>query len=1043
MSLSSTSIKRPVLTIVMNLVLILFGVIGFTFLGIREFPSIDPPVVSVSTTYSGANADIIESQITEPLEKSINAIEGIRNISSSSTQGRSRISVEFNLDKDLEEAANDIRDKVSGASGDLPDDIDALPEVSKADADSRAIITMTVQSNTRNQLEISDYAENVIAQRLQTLPGVSSIQIWGEKRYAMRLWIDPMKLAAYRLTTLDVRNALDRENVELPSGKVTGDNTELTVKTLGNLVTEEQFNNLIIKTDGANIIRFKDVGRAELGPENFETMLRESEQQMLGLAIVPQPGTNYLDIASAFYERYEQLKNELPKDIILNVALNDTIFVKKSVIEVAETILIALILVILIIYLFFRDWSIAFRPLIDIPVSLIATFFIMYLFGFSINVLTLLAIVLATGLVVDDGIVVTENIYKKVEEGMSPIEAAIKGSNEIFMAVISISVTLAAVFLPVIFLEGFVGRLFREFGVVIAAAVLISAFVSLTLTPMLNAYLMKGGKQKKSKFYIKTEPYFERMNAGYAESLNKFMAKKWLSFPIIAVCFGLIALLFTIIQKETAPYDDRSQVSVNVTGPEGASYEYTDRFMVELAELVNDSVPEKTSNLVLTSPGFSGTGSSNTGRMYLRLSEPNERERSQKDIADLLTKETKKYSEAKTFVSQQPTISVNRRGGLPVQYIIQAPNFEQLREKVPEFMEAANNDPTFAVTDVDLKFNKPELSVTINRDKAQSLGVSVIDVAQTLQLALSGQRFGYYIQNGRQYQVIGQYDRQDRNDPLDLTSTFVRSNTGELIQLDNLVAIEEQSSPPQLYHNNRFLSATVSAGLAPGKSIGDGIAALDAIADKVLDDGFTTDLGGESRDFRESGSNTLFAFGLALLLVYLILSAQFESFIDPLIIIMTVPLAVAGALVSLWLFGQTWNIFSQIGTIMLIGLVTKNGILIVEFANKLKEHGKSVKEAILEAAEARLRPILMTSLAISLGALPIAMALGAAAKSRMGMGIVIVGGTLFSLILTLYIIPAIYSMWSKEHRPNKELIAAEKAERDERDENKKLDLAEV
>ncbi len=1018
MSLSTLSIKRPVLTIVMNLALILFGVIGYTYLGVREFPSIDPAQISVRTNYTGANADIIESQITEPLEKAINSIDGIRNITSSSNQGSSNITIEFNLDKDLEEAANDVRDKVSQAVRQLPQDIDAPPVVSKADADSEAIIAMTVQSDSKNTLELSDYAENVIAERLQTIPGVSSVQIWGNRKYAMRLWIDPVRLASYGLTVADVRNALEAQNVELPSGKLTGANTELTVKTLGNLSTEEEFNNIIILSDSEKIVRLSDVGRAALEAENLETKLSESGQTMVGLAVIPQPGTNYLDIADGFYKEFEQFKKDLPKDIKLNIALDNTVFVKKAVTEVAETLAISIILVILIIYLFFRNWAIAFRPLIDIPVSLIATFFIMWLFGFSINVLTLLAIVLATGLVVDDGIVVTENIYKKVEEGMSPIEAAVKGSNEIFFAVISISITLAAVFLPVIFLEGFVGRLFREFGVVIGAAVLVSAFVSLTLTPMLNAYLIKGGEQKRSKFYNWSEPLFQKMNSGYAEALGKFMRRKWLSFPILAACIGLIWLFFTTLQKETAPYDDRSMVSIGVTAPEGASYDYMDRFMTELDELITDSIPEKKVGLIITSPGW-GSGSVNTGRARIALVEPSERDRSQKEVAEEITKLSKTLPEAKTNVSQQPTIAVNRRGGLPIQYIIQAPNFEKLQEKIPQFMEEASQDPTFSTTDVNLKFNKPELYVTIDREKAQSLGVSVIDVAQTLQLSLSGQRFGYFMMNGKQYQVMGQFDKKDRNEPIDLTSMFVKSTDGQLIQLDNVVTIEEQSSPPQLYHNNRYMSATVSAGLAPGKSISDGIDAMERIREKVLDDTFTTDLGGESRDFAESNSNTAFAFGLALLLIFLILAAQFESFIDPFIIILTVPMAVAGALFSLWLFDQTWNIFSQIGTIMLIGLVTKNGILIVEFANQLREQGKSKMEAIMEASESRLRPILMTSLAIALGALPIALSLGAASTSRIGMGVVIVGGTLFSLILTLFVIPAIYFMWSREkkHRP--------------------------
>ncbi len=1018
MSLSTISIKRPVLAIVMNLMIVLFGIIGYTYLGVREFPSIDPAQITVQTSYTGANADIIESQITEPLEKAINSIDGIRNISSTSAQGSSVINIEFNLDKNLEEAANDVRDKVSQAIRSLPQDLTAPPVVSKADANSDPILTMTMKSDNKNVLELTDYAENVILQRLQTIPGVSSVQIWGQRKYAMRLWIDPVKLAAYGCTASDVLNALNKQNVELPSGKLTGDNTELSVKTVGNLSTEEEFNNIIVKSDGEKIVRLQDVAKASLEAENLETRLSDSGQTMIGLAITPQPGTNYLDISEEFYKQYELLKKDLPKEFELNVAIDTTIFIKKAILEVAETLLIALLLVTLVIYLFFRDWAIAFRPLIDIPVSLIATFFIMYICGFSINVLTLLAIVLATGLVVDDGIVVTENIFKKVEEGMSPIEAAVKGSNEIFFAVISISVTLAAVFLPIIFLEGFVGRLFREFGIVIGAAVLISAFVSLSLTPMLNAYLMKGGKQKRSKFYEMTEPFYDNLNKGYARSLENFMKRKWLSFPILIICLGLSVLFYNILQKETAPYDDRSMILMNVTGPEGATYDYMDRFMQDLSEMITDSVPEKKVSLIVTSPGFIA-GSVNRGFARISLIDPSERERSQKDITEKLTGYSKKYNDIKISVSEQPTISVNRRGGLPVQFIIQAKNFEMLEKKIPEFMEEASKDPTFSITDVNLKFNKPEIYITINREKAESLGVSVLDVAQTIQLSLSGQRFSYFLMNGKQYQVIGQFDKKDRDQPLDLASIFVRNKSGDLIQLDNLVTMEEQSSPPQLFHNNRYMSATVSAGLAPGKSIGDGIEAMERIKEKVLDDSFTTDLGGESRDFAESNSNTMFAFGLALLLIFLILAGQFESFVDPFIIILTVPMAVAGALFSLWLFGQTWNIFSQIGTVMLIGLVTKNGILIVEFANQLREQGKSKYDAVMEASESRLRPILMTSLTLALGAMPIAVSIGAASQSRMGMGIVIVGGTIFSLILTLYVIPAVYLMWSREkkHRP--------------------------
>ncbi|MDF2455730.1 MAG: cation/multidrug efflux pump [Cytophagaceae bacterium] len=1013
-SLSTISINRPVLSIVMSLIIVMFGLMGYKYLGVREYPSIDPPIITVRTSYTGANAEIIESQITEPLEKVLNSIEGVRTISSASNQGSSSITVEFNLDANLEAAANDVRDKVGQAARQLPQDIDAAPVVSKADANSDAILSLVLQSNSRTHLQVSDYAENVIAERLQTIPGVSNVQIWGQKKYAMRLWMDPSKMASYGLTAVDIRNSLDRENIELPSGKIAGNQTELTVKTMGRFTDEESFNNMIVKTSGDQTVRFRDIGKASLEAENVETILRQSGIPMIGVAVVPQPGANYLDIADEFFKRTAAIEKELPKDFKVEIGLDNTKFIKQSVTEVEETLLIAILLVVIIIYLFFRDWAIALRPLIDIPVSLIGAFFIMYIMGYSINVLSLLAIVLATGLVVDDGIVVTENIYKKIEEGMSPREAAIKGSNEIYFAVISTSVTLAAVFLPLIFLEGFVGRLFREFGIVIAGAVLISAFVSLSLTPMLNAKLSKNGS-KKSRFYTWSEPFFESMNNRYKNGLLAFMRVRWLGFVIIIASFGLILLVGSVLKSELAPLDDRSSLRLQVTAPEGASYEYMDKFMLKLSDFIDDSIPEKQVSLVITAPGFSGSGAVNTGMTRIMLKEPSERQRSQQEVADYITQVSKGFPEAKTFVIQQQTISAGgSRGGLPVQFVIQAPNFEKLKERLPKFMEDASKDPTFQIVDLDLKFNKPELEIQIDREKARNLGVEAIAIGQTLQLALSGQRFSYFIMNGKQYQVIGQVDRSNRDDPMDLKSMFVKNANGQLIQMDNLVTIKEVSSPPQLYHYNRYMSATVSAGLAPGKTIGDGIKAMEAIAARNLDDSFSTELTGAARDFSESSSNVLLAFYLALVLIYLVLAAQFESFIDPLVIMFTVPLALAGALISLWYFNQTLNIFSEIGIIMLIGLVTKNGILIVEFTNQLKEEGMKMSEAIIEASVARFRPILMTSLATALGALPIALALGAGSKSRMSMGIVIIGGILFSLVLTLFVIPALYSYLSRE-----------------------------
>jgi multidrug efflux pump len=1003
------------MAVVLSIVIILFGVIGFNFLGVRDFPAIDPPNISVRTSYPGANADIIESQITEPLEKAINGIAGVKNITSSSSQGSSNINVEFELGNELESAANDVRDKVSQAVRSLPSDLDAPPVVTKADASSDAIISMTVKSNSKNQLEVTEYANNNLLERLQTIPGVSGIQIWGEKKYSMRIWFDISKLNAYGLTASDVQTAIQKQNIELPSGKISGDATELSVRTFGKINTEEEFNNIIVKNINGTDIKLKDVGEAVLGPENEESVLKANGVPMIALAIIPQPGSNYVAISDEFYKRYEQIKKDVPADFNIDIALDQTKFIKRSISEVKETLMISIILVILIIYLFFRDWIIALRPLIDIPVSLIGAFFIMYLFGFTINVLTLLAIVLATGLVVDDGIVVTENIFKKMERGMSKWQAAKEGSKEIYFAVIATSITLAIVFLPVIFLQGFVGRLFREFGVVVAGAVLISAFVSLTLTPVLNVKLTRK-KHTHSRFYNFSEPFFNGMENLYRSSLERFMRWKWVAVILITACFGIIYWIGKDIPSELAPMEDRSQFRLAVSAPEGTSYDYMDKYVEKISQFIIDSVPENKIMMSMVAPGFTGSGSVNSGFVRSVLSDPKDRKRSQQDIVNMVNKNAASFSEGKVFAIQEQTISVNRRGGLPVQFVMQNVNFDKIKEMLPKFMDEANKNPIFQGVDADLKFNKPELRILIDRLKASSLGVNIQDISESLQLALSNRRMGYFDRQGKQYQVIGQVARQDRDDPADLKNIYVKSSSGKSISLDNLVTMEEQSTPPTIYHFNRYKSAIISAGLAPGKTIGDGIKAMEEISKKILDDSFTTSLSGASRDYAESGSNTSFAFMLALILIFLVLAAQFESFVDPLIIMLTVPLAIAGALLSLHIFGQTLNIFSQIGMIMLVGLVTKNGILIVEFANQKQLLGLKKTTAVMEAAVARFRPILMTSLAMSLGALPLALSLGDASTSRIPLGIVIVGGILFSLILTLFVIPAMYSFLSSKKK---------------------------
>ncbi|MBL7744276.1 MAG: efflux RND transporter permease subunit [Chitinophagaceae bacterium] len=1015
MNLSELSLRRPVLAIVCSIVIIIFGAIGYNFLGVREYPAIDPAVINVRTSYAGANADIIEQQITEPLEKAINGVQGVKNITSNSSQGSSNITVEFDLGVDLERAANDVRDKVSQAVGNLPQDIDAPPIVSKADSDSDPIMFLQIQSQTKGLMELTDYAENVVQERLQTIPGVSSVNVFG-RRYSMRMWIDPAKLASYKLTIGDIRSALDRENIELPGGKIRGNETQLIVKTFGKLTTEEEFNNLILREDNNGIVRFKDVGYAVLGPDNEEQSSRKNNVPSVNMGVVAQPGSNQIEITDEVYKRIGEIKKDMPADILLEVGYDRTTFVRNAIGEVKETLIIAITLVVLIIFLFFREWIIAFRPLIDIPVSLIGAFFIMYVMGFSMNVLTLLAIVLATGLVVDDGIVVTENIFKKMEQGMNKHKAALEGSKEIYFAVIATSITLAIVFLPIIFLEGFVGRLFREFGIVLAGAVLISAFVSLSLTPVLNIFLTKKNVHKHSWFYRVTEPFFAGLENLYRKTLHGFMRLRWLAFVIVLACVGIIFFIGSQLPSELAPMEDRNRIRSSILGPEGTDFDFTDRMAYEITQQVLDSVPEK--SVVLTfAPGFGG-GGSNAGIVAIGLTDAGERKRSQDQIAQQLTRMFRRYTNVRVFATQEQTISVGLggRGAFPVQFVLQNLNFDKLKEKVPQFLEEVRKNPTFQNFDVNLKFNQPELLVTIDRLKANELGVSVLDVTNTLQLALSGRRFGYFIMNGKQYQVIGQVDRQDRDDPLDVKGLFVRNNRGELIQLDNLVKMEETANPPTIYHFNRFKSATIQAGLAPGKTIGDGINEMEKIARKVLDESFETALSGASRDFQESSSNTLFAFLLALVLIFLVLAAQFESFIDPLIIMITVPLALAGAVLSLWLFGQTLNIFSQIGMIMLIGLVTKNGILIVEFANQKRRHGEKKIPAAIDSAVARLRPILMTTLATTLGALPIAMAVGSAGKSRIPLGIVIVGGMLFALVLTLYVVPALYSYLSSKKK---------------------------
>lgn len=1001
MNISELSIRRPVLATVLTLIIVLFGLIGYASLGVREYPSVDNPIISVQCSYPGANADVIENQITEPLEQNINGIPGIRSLTSVSQQGQSRITVEFELSVDLETAANDVRDKVSRAQRYLPRDCDP-PTVSKADADATPILMVAIQSEKRSLLEISEIADLTVKEQLQTIPEVSSVSIWGEKRYCMRLWLDPIKMSGYGITPMDVKNALDKENVELPSGSIEGDNTELAIRTLGLMHTTDEFNNLVIREEEGRIIRFSDIGHAELSARDLKSYMKMNGVPMVGVVVIPQPGANHINIAEAVYDRMEKMKKDLPEDVTYNYGFDNTRFIRASIDEVKSTVYEAFILVIIIIFLFLRDWRVTLVPCIVIPVSLVGAFFIMYIAGFSINVLSMLAIVLSVGLVVDDAIVMTENIYIRIERGMRPKAAGIEGAKEIFFAVISTTITLLAVFFPIVFMEGTTGRLFREFSFVVAGSVIISSFAALTFTPMLATKLLVR-REEQSWFYRKTEPFFEGLNRYYARSLNWFLRRRYISIAIMVFAFIGIGWLWSTIPSEMAPLEDRSSITIRTMGAEGVTYEYMRDYTEDISRMADSLMPD--AEFITARVQHGG------GNIQITLKDLKERDYTQMEVAEKLSKAVRKKTDARAFVQQRSTFG-GRRGAMPVQYVLQATSIEKLEEVLPKFMAKVYDSPVFQMADVDLKFSKPELRIEINREKANLMGVNTKDIAQTLQYGLSGQRLGYLYLNGKQYEIVGEINRQQRNSPANLKSIYMRSTEGEMIQMENLVELIEGIAPPKLYRYNRFVSATISAGLAEGKTIGDGLDEMDKIAKNTLDDTFRTALAGDSKEFRESSSSLMFAFGLALVLIYLILAAQFESFKDPLIIMLTVPLAICGALIFMAIGGETMNIFSQIGIIMLIGLVAKNGILIVEFANQKQKAGVDKMMAIRDASVLRLRPILMTSASTILGLLPLMFASGEGCNGRIAMGTAVVGGMLISTMLTMYIVPTIYSFVS-------------------------------
>jgi multidrug efflux pump len=1023
MSISTLSIRKPVLAGVLSVFIIVLGIIGWKQLGIREFPLTEPPVISVVTFYPGASPDVIASKLTKPMEESISEASGVRTVSSESREQVSVISIEFNRDIDIEDALNDVRDKVAKSRNQLPADVDP-PIVEKASSPDNLVAFLEVESDTKDIKEVSHMAATVIKDRMQSIPGINRVAIVGEHKYAMRLRFDPVKLAAYQLTSEDIRRALLRENIDLPSGRIEGSSSELSIRTLGRLTSVKDFEEMLVKQTGNTVIRLKDIGAAELGEINERTAIINETGNLnrtgVGIAIQIQRGANAIEVVDEFYRRLEQLKKDIPSDYRLIVGFDFTRPVRESIKEVEETLFIAFGLVVLIIFLFLRDWRSTIIPVLAIPVSILSAFFIMYIAGFSINVLTLLGLVLAIGLVVDDAIVVLENIYKKIEEGMTPVQAAFKGSKEIYFAVISTTITLAAVFLPIVFMGGISGQLFKEFAIVVSGSVLVSAFVALTLTPMLSAYFLKK-KDGPGWLYRVTEPFFLRLNKAYARLLTAFMRSRWLAWIFLAGTASLIYFVGKKLPSELAPVEDRSNMSLIAIAPEGVSFEYMKKHMTEVGKYVNDSTEGLYQTYSMVAISFiPAPAPVNIAVQSIYLKDPKERKTTIQDLYNQYGAASGKFRGFLLFPYLPPTIGTRYGGGMPVQYVLQAQNLDSLTAVLPEFLAAARQSKKLMFIDADLKINKPELKINIDRQKAALMGVSIEEVARTLQLSFSGQRYGYFLRNDRQYEVIGQLERKYRNDRSDLNAIYVRSATGQMIPLNNLTTVNEAVSPAAIYRYDQYISATVSAALAPGISLAEGIQEIERIKKEVLGEQFKASLAGQSRDYKESQGNITFTLILALLLIYMILAAQFGSLRDPLTIMLTVPMAVTGAILSLYWFGQSLNVFSQIGIITLVGLITKNGILIVEFANHLKESGLSKYDAAIQAAEQRFRPILMTSLAMIFGALPIALT----ANSRQSLGIVVAGGLVFSGILTLFIIPAVYSYLSGGKR--KRVAGAEK-----------------
>ncbi|NWG39615.1 MAG: efflux RND transporter permease subunit [Hydrogenophilaceae bacterium] len=1013
MVLSSISIGRPVLATVMSLMIVLLGVMAFERLPVREYPNIDAPVMSVRTVFKGASASVIESQITQPLEDSLSGIEGIRTVKSVSREEVSQITVEFLRERDPEAAANDVRDRVARVRGQLPEAAeDSI--VAKIEADAQAIIWLAFSSDRQSPLEITDYADRIVADQLKTLPGVASVIIGGERRYAMRIWLDAQRLVAYGLTVQDVEAALRAQNVELPAGRIEGKMREFTVQASTDLKTPEEFGNVIIRQAGSTPIRIHDVGRVELGAEDDRNIVRVNTEPAVGLGIVKQSTANTLAVAQAVKAEIPRLEKNLPPGMKLKIGFDSSVFIEKSIDAVYETMGEALVLVVAVIFLFLRSWRATLIPFVTIPVSLVGSFVFLYAFGFTINVLTLLGLVLAIGLVVDDAIVMLENIYRHIEEGMPALEAARKGAREIGFAVLAMTLTLASVFAPLAFATGNTGRLFTEFALTVSAAVLVSGFVALTLTPMMCSRLLKHETRHGTLFML-GEKILIGLNLGYQRLLGHVLNVRW----VILVLFILAAVtawgLLKSLKSELAPTEDRGFFIGFMLAPEGSTMAYTDQYARQLEDIYK-SVPEVRTAFVVVAPGLERPNPVNTALSFVMLKPWDERERSQMEITQSLgPRMFVSMPGVLAFPINPPSLGQSFRNP-PLQFVVQAPTYQALDEALEKLMAKVRAYPGLVNADTDLKLNKPQISVSVNRDKAADMKVGVDDIGRTLESLMGGREVTRFKREGEQYDVIVQLEPRDRAAPQDLGVVYVRGENGVLTPLSNLIAIEETVAPKELNHFNRQRAAIISANIAPGHTLGDALAFMDQAARETLPENFQTTLDGQSREFRESGKTLLMTFALALVFIYLVLAAQFESFRGPLVIMLTVPLAMTGALLALKLTGGTLNVYSQIGLIMLVGLITKHGILIVEFANQLQDQGKAIREAVIEASSLRLRPILMTTAAMVLGSVPLAFATGAGAESRSPIGWVIVGGLLLGTLLTLFVIPVAYTLLSSRQR---------------------------